>query len=221
MRAQAWAEQAIRDVAAESGAPLADLQTIFDRASPLGVTGKELIFDNCHPNLPGHELIASVLLEVMERQLGVPFDRSRDVPPEEGRKRLGLDSYGTVMARQAESLNLVKLAVQSGVVDDLWAQAHESCKAALQDDPEAWEVRGGLGLLEAIAGRAETARSMIELAMAKNPYVKTSYVFFWKTEPHYQAVFAAAGLDMAQVEAALSTHERSQVQNRIYQTQTR
>ena len=206
MRAQAWAEQAIRDVAAESGAPLADLQSIFD---------------NCHPNLPGHELIASTLLDLMERQLGVPFDRSRDVPPEAGRKQLGLDDYGEVLARQAESLNLVKLAVQSGVVDELWTQAQESCKAALADDPEAWEVRGGLGLLEAIAGRAESARGLIETAMARNPYVKTSYVFFWKTEPHYQQVFAKAGMDMAQVEASLSTNERTQVQNRIYQTQGR
>jgi tetratricopeptide (TPR) repeat protein len=221
MRAQAWAEQVIRDVAQQSAVPLADLQTSFDRSSPLGVTGNELIFDNCHPNLPGHELIASILLDIMERQLGVPFDRSRDIAAEEGRQRLGLDSYGNVLARQAESLNLVKLSVQSGVVDDLWSQAYESCKAALQDDPEAWEVRGGLGLLEAIAGRAEQARSLIELAMARNAYVKTSYVFFWKTEPHYQTVFAAAGLDMAQVEAELSPPERSQVQNRIYQTQTR
>jgi len=221
MRAQAWAEQVIRDVAAETGAPLADLQTIFDRASPLGLAGRELIFDNCHPNLPGHELIASTLLELMERQLGVPFDRSRDVAPEEGRTLLGLDRYGSVVARQAESLNLVKLAVQSGVVDDLWTQAYESCRAALKDDPEAWEVRGGLGLLEAIAGRAEQGRALIELAMSRNPYVKTSYVYFWKTQPRYRAVFVAAGLDMAQVEAALSPKERSQVQNRIYQTQTR
>ena len=221
MRAQAWAEQVIRDVAQQTGTPLADLQTAFDSASPLGVAGSEFIFDNCHPNLPGHELIASILLDVIERQLHVPFDRSLDVPPEEGRKRLGLEDYGAVIARQGESLTLVKLALQSGVVDDQWAAAHESCLAALKDDDEAWEVRGALGLLEAIAGNAADAREMIETAMARNPYVRTSYVFFWKTEPHYQQAFAKAGLDMAAVEAALSPKERAQVQNRIYQTQTR
>jgi hypothetical protein len=91
----------------------------------------------------------------------------------------------------------------------------------LKDDEEAWEVRGALGLLEAIAGHAEEARKMIELAMSRNPYVRTSYVFFWKTEPHYQQAFAKAGLDMAAVEAAMSPQERSQVQNRVYQSQTR
>jgi tetratricopeptide (TPR) repeat protein len=221
MRAQAWAEQVIRDVAQETGTPLADLQTAFDSASKLGVAGSELIFDNCHPNLPGHELIASILLDLIEKQLHVPFDHSLDVPPDEGRRQLGLEDYGGVIARQAESLNLVKLALQSGEVDDLWRQAHESCLTALKDDEEAWEVRGALGLLEAIAGNQEDARKMIELAMSRNPYVRTSYVFFWKTEPHYQQAFAKAGLDMAAVEAAMSPQERSQVQNRMYQAQTR
>ncbi|HZL99602.1 MAG TPA: tetratricopeptide repeat protein [Planctomycetota bacterium] len=221
MRAQAWAEQAIRDVAAESGAPLADLQTLFDGSSPLGVAGNELIFDNCHPNLRGHELIAQTLLELIERQLQLPFDRSRDVPPERGRALLGLDQYGAFLAQRGEALNLVKLALQSGAVDDLWTRASESCTAVLQADPADWEVQGGLGLLEALAGRAAEARGLIEAAMAKNPYVKTSYVYFWTTEPAYRRAFAAAGLDMAAVEASLSPSERSQVQNRLYQAQLR
>ena len=220
MRAQDWAEQVIRDVARETGAPLADLQTAFDGASPLGLAGSELVVDNCHPNLPGHERIASLLLDVIEQQLHVPLDHSRDVPAELGRQRLGLDDYGGVIARQGECLNLVKLALQSGVVDDLWMRAHESCVSSLRDDDESWEVHGALGLLEALRGNAAGARAKIEGAMEHNAYVRTSYVFFWRTEPHYQQAFEAAGLDMAAIEAALTPEQRKQVDNRIYQWQT-
>ncbi|HZL99601.1 MAG TPA: SGNH/GDSL hydrolase family protein, partial [Planctomycetota bacterium] len=197
MRAQAWVERTIRDVARQSGAPLADVQARFDAAGAVGVAGGELILDNCHPNLAGHELIASVLLTVLEQQLGVPFDRSLDISREDGRRRLGLDEYESQVSGRVESLCLVKLALYGGEVDDLWRQARASCAAALVQDPADWEVSGSLGLLEALAGNGERARSLIEQAMANNPYVRTSYVFYWRTEPRYERVFDAAGLDMA------------------------
>ena len=79
-----------------------------------------------------------------------------------------------------------------------------------------WGV-GGLGLLEAMAGRAETARPMIARAMEQNGYVKLSYIFFWKTEPPYQKALAAAGLDMAAAEASLNADQRKQLENRLWQ----
>jgi tetratricopeptide (TPR) repeat protein len=221
MRAQAWVQRTIREVAQATGAPLADIQARFDERGALGVADGRLILDNCHPRLAGHELLAEILLEVLEAQLAVPFDRSLDIAPEEGRRLLGLDLYETQFTARVESLTLVKLALHNGVVDELWSQAQASCEAALALDGTDWEVSGALGLLEALAGRADEARGRIEEAMANNPYVRTSYVFFWRTEPRYQQAFAAAGLDMAAVEAALPAAERRQLENRLYQTQAR
>jgi len=80
---------------------------------------------------------------------------------------------------------------------------------------------GTQGLLEAIAGNADLGRRLIERAMEMNPYVKISYVFFWKTEIPYQRAFAAAGLDMAAIEAALPAAARRQVENRTWRAQAR
>src|SRR5262249_50733449 len=154
----------------------------------------ELIFDNCHPNLTGHEVIASALLALMQRELHVPFDRGRDLAPADGRRQLGLAEYGSATARAAEALHLGKLALKSGVVNEAWQQAEESCRAALEADPAAWEVLGMQGLLEAVAGKAG-ARALIEKAMEHDPYVKVSYVFFWRTQPPFQRALAAAGID--------------------------
>jgi lysophospholipase L1-like esterase len=221
MRAQDWAEQAIRDVAADSLAPLVDLQALFDDRAPLKLMGKELISDNCHPNLAGHELIATALLGVLERELHVPFDRSRDVGPVKGRAALGISEHQVHLARQAESLNLVKLALQAGAVGEAWSQAHAECLDVLSVDPRAWEVVGGLGLLEGMAGHADKARGLIEKAMAGDLYVKSSYVFFWKTEEPYRKVFAAANLDMSLVEASLTPDQRLQLANRMFHATTR
>ena len=217
MRAQDWVEQAVRDVAAATGAPLVDLDAGFDAASEGGVSGSDLLCDNCHPNLEGHELIATMILGVLEQQLGLPFDRSRDVTSETGRAQLGLTQYREHLGRRAEALNLVRLSLQYGVVNETWEQASASCEAVLAEDGDDGEVSGGLGLLEAIAGHGDRARELIEQAMASTAYVQTAYVFFWKTEPPYQAAFAAAGLDMAAVEASLTPEQREQVEKRMQQ----
>jgi tetratricopeptide (TPR) repeat protein len=221
MRAQPWAEQAIREVAAETRTPLVDLETAFDACGEVQLAGNELISDNCHPNLAGHELIASAILAVLERELHLPLDRSRDIPPAKGREQLGITAQQSQMVKQAESLNLVKLAVMAGTVDETWKQAHASCLAVLEKDPRSWEVVGGLGLLEGLAGNAEKARTLIEQAMANNAYVKVSYLFFWRTEPPYQKAFSQAGMDMAAMEAKLNPDERRSLENRVFRSQTR
>jgi tetratricopeptide (TPR) repeat protein len=216
-RAQDWVEAAIREVGARAGVPVVDVQARFDAASPLGVAGKELLWDGLHPNLAGHEIIATMILDALERELRVPFDRRRDVAPSDGRKRLGITEQQAWVGRAGEALNLVKLALQAGVVNETWMQARDGCREVLLHDPGDFEVLGGLGLLEAMAGRAETARPMIARAMEQNGYVKLSYIFFWKTEPPYQKALAAAGLDMEAAEASLNADQRKQLENRLWQ----
>jgi hypothetical protein len=158
---------------------------------------------------------------VLEKEVRLPFDRSRDIGPARGREQLGITEHQAHLVKQAESLNLVKLALQAGKVNEMWEQASASCLEVLAHDPRCWEVMGALGLLESIAGRAEKGRKLIEQAMASNPYVKSSYVFFWKTEPPYQKAFADAGLDMAAVEASLTPEQARQLENRIFHSASR
>ena len=221
MRAQDWVERAIRDVAAETGAPLVDLQPLFDDAGQLGLAGLELLCDNCHPNFAGHELIASEILRVLERELGLPLDRSLDIAPEAGRDALGIPAYQAHQARQAEALNLVRLSLQHFTVNETWDQAHSACLAVLETDPGDAEVGGGLGLLEALAGNAEEARALIEKAMAGDPTVQTSYVYLWQSQPPYERAFAAAGVDMAAVEASLNSEQRRALDERMHRAASR
>jgi tetratricopeptide (TPR) repeat protein len=221
-RAHAWEELVIRDVAARTGTPLVDIEAIFDdRAEALHLAGGELITDNVHPSLEGHEVMASAILDVLERELHVPFDRKADVGREEGRERLGITEHVDENAQKNECLNLTRLALQSGAVHNAWKKAFDLCIAVLSKDPTEYEVMGCLGLLEALAGRTEKARTLIQKAMDNNPYVKTSYVLYWKSQPPYQRAFEAAGVDMAAVEASLSDLQKQQVDNRLFRARTR
>lgn len=62
-RASEDVNRIIRDVAATQGALVAELQAAFQRASPRGIIGKELICDHLHPNPTGYYLMAKVLAE--------------------------------------------------------------------------------------------------------------------------------------------------------------
>jgi len=215
-RAQDWVEQTIRDVGARAGVPVIDVQERFDVSGRLGLAGNELLWDGLHPNLRGHEIIANLVLGALERELHVPFDRSRDIARQEGLDRLGISQQTEQVGRAGEVLNLIKLALQAGDVDQTWKQARDGCRELLAADPGDFEIMGGLGLLEALAGEAESGRTKIDIAMRNNTYVKLSYLYFWKTELPYQRALAAAGLDMSAVEATLTPDQRTQLENRLW-----
>ncbi|HTE06646.1 MAG TPA: SGNH/GDSL hydrolase family protein [Planctomycetota bacterium] len=221
-RAHRWEEATIREVAAATRTPLVDLETLFnERATALGLAGGELISDNVHPNLMGHEVIAGAILAVLQSSVHVPFDRGRDVPPEAGRQLLGITEQETALLRKADCLNLTRLALQAGTVHTAWEKAYAGSMEVLATDPKDYEVMGALGCLEALAGHQTKARQLIERAIANNPFVKTRYVIQWKTEPPYQRAFAAAGVDMAAVEASLLPQQKQQVENNIFREHMR
>ncbi len=57
----------IRDLCARPGVFLAEVELAFERASPDGIPGQLLFFDNCHPVGAGHDLIAETILSVLDR----------------------------------------------------------------------------------------------------------------------------------------------------------
>lgn len=59
--------QAVLDVARESGTPLVDVRKLFEARSDSGIPGGYLLLDQVHPSIPGHQLIANALAAEMVR----------------------------------------------------------------------------------------------------------------------------------------------------------
>ncbi|HKE01767.1 MAG TPA: hypothetical protein VKE69_12200 [Planctomycetota bacterium] len=215
MRARAWVEEAIRQVALETGAPLVDLERMFDSRGKLALAGSELIADNCHPNLEGHALIADALLDELERDVHLPLDRGRDLSTRETEDRLGVTAYRELHSTKDQALFDVRAVLQSGVPGELASRVRASCEKVLARDATDWEVMGALGLVDAIDGDRESAHRRITEAMKQNGFVRISYLLYAKLEPPWRSAFDRAGIDMAAVEANLSDDERMSLTNRL------
>ncbi len=50
-------------IAQQNGVPLVPVQQAFEKLSPNGLVGRNLFLDHCHPNLPGHKVLAAVAME--------------------------------------------------------------------------------------------------------------------------------------------------------------
>lgn len=220
-RAVSWIQQIIRETAAEYQVPLTDLELAFDRVGALGIAGDELIYDNVHPTLPGHERIAEELLLTFERELKLPLDRTRDVKGPAGRKALGTDLYQAKTAKRNECLMNLKLVLLSGEVNDQWQRTRDAARDVLANDATDMEMLGAAGLLEVMKGEIASGKSMIERAMHSNAYIKTQYVFYYKMEPPYRRIFDKAAIDMAAEENSLDDAQRKVLSNRIAREKTK
>ena len=215
MRALAWVESTVREVAAARGAPLLDLEKVFDAAGSLGIAGEELICDNVHPNLRGHEVIADELLGVFERDLHLPLERRRDVSLEDGRRRLGLDISREDGRAQVRVPQQLSTRPEANKVDDWWTKTVEQCKTVLQYNPSDFEVSAALGCLRTLGGDAKTGKELLEKALASDGYVQTSYVYYYKTQAPYRRLLELAGIDMAAEERKLTSGQRMQLEHRL------
>jgi lysophospholipase L1-like esterase len=80
LRAISPLHEAILRVSDDTGTPLVDVRGLFQRESPHGIPGDELMVDHVHPDIHGHQLIADLLLEAMaKQQLVTPRDNWRDL----------------------------------------------------------------------------------------------------------------------------------------------
>ncbi|MFP3940844.1 MAG: tetratricopeptide repeat protein [Thermoanaerobaculia bacterium] len=65
-RAPQAINDAVREVAAEQGAHVVEVERAFAEASENGVVGRELILEHLHPNLDGYFLMADAFYDAME-----------------------------------------------------------------------------------------------------------------------------------------------------------
>jgi tetratricopeptide (TPR) repeat protein len=76
LRAPGEINRIIRDVASRYGLALVDVEEEFARRSPQGVMDSSLLLDHVHPTVRGHQLIAELLVQQMQRLGWVPAARA-------------------------------------------------------------------------------------------------------------------------------------------------
>lgn len=170
-RASTELNDILREVAADEGAVLLDLDAAFADASPDGLVGFNLLEDYVHPKPEGHRLIARELWHViLERGL---VGEARDAGSTEfdlALERRGLT--GVQMANESNPSWLFNLAVvlEKQGLDD---QAIEKYRACLALDPNYFVAHFNLGRLLFRHGRYRMAASQYRMALEVQPdYVR-------------------------------------------------
>jgi tetratricopeptide (TPR) repeat protein len=61
-------EEALERVARDTATPLVDAQRLLEQRTTGGIPGNDWLLDHIHPSIPGHQLIAEALFNIMEQQ---------------------------------------------------------------------------------------------------------------------------------------------------------
>lgn len=216
IRAQEWVQKIIKERAARNDMTILDLEAIFDgRAKKLGLAGYELITDNVHPNLAGHERIADEILNVMESKFHIPLDRGRDVSPAAGRELLLTNVYNTTQALRAEAVNEIRLVLQSGDTRDLWNRVKLKCDNVLAANQGDYEIQANLGLLYSLKGEKTLAKDLLTAAFSQSKEVSVMFLYYYKTQEPYKKAFDACGFDAASAERSLDAASAKALAERI------
>lgn len=153
----------IREKRGRPGVHVIDVAAIFDERSKEGITGFEFIVDNCHPTPEGGYLIATSLIDgFVEAGL-----LSLEEPAEQ---LVSLDRFLATSGRKANwikyRLDTARMAMKPPF-RNFWA-AEQNLKAALDLDPENWEVLANVATVLFFKGaRAEGERYLREAVEKK------------------------------------------------------
>jgi Flp pilus assembly protein TadD len=172
-RATSEINETIRRVAAERGAPLVDVERVFERASPHGIPGFDLFEDYVHPKPHAHRLIALELWKVFQER-GL-LGEARQADPDSFWQAIGhapdadaVEERPAAMAEASTAPLLFNLAV---VLENqgLHEQAMEKYRACLALDPRYHVARANLGRLLLAAGRSAEAADQYRQALQVEP----------------------------------------------------
>ncbi|HKE01766.1 MAG TPA: SGNH/GDSL hydrolase family protein [Planctomycetota bacterium] len=207
-------EDAIRSVAAEERVPLVDLERVFDAACAEGLAGNELLTDNAHPNLEGHELVAAHLIACFERDLGLGGTR-----PEPPRDRLALDmgfpGYHEYLIARGACVSATTGFVRGSGDAEARGHAAASADLVLRATPEDWEVVATRGVLDLLDGRREQGRERLDRALHRDAFVLLNTVVQARTDPAWERLLRAADIDVDELEASIPASARIVIENRI------
>ncbi|MCH8141051.1 MAG: hypothetical protein IH908_05580 [Proteobacteria bacterium] len=93
--------EAVLEVAHDTGAPLLDAQKLFQQRSTDGIVGGDWLVDHVHPSVEGHQLLADALTETLI-SLGKVDPRPKWQQVKRGRYREHFDSLDNLYFLQGE-----------------------------------------------------------------------------------------------------------------------
>jgi tetratricopeptide (TPR) repeat protein len=82
----------LRQVCAERNVPVVESQVLLDAASPSGITGFDLMWDNCHPKLEGYLVLARACAETLLAGTGADGSSLRTFDRQQLERALGIDT---------------------------------------------------------------------------------------------------------------------------------
>ncbi len=155
---------AVREVAAEEGVVLVDMDRIFEEHSPHGLVGFDLVEDYVHPTPEGHRLIAWELWQRMQRENWLPsapepqrvlFERvvARRPPTSDERNVIWLYNQAAILKRQGSL-----------------TEAMAKYRSALEIEPDFGPAHDGLGVTLESLGRSAEAVVHLRRAVELDPH---------------------------------------------------
>jgi tetratricopeptide (TPR) repeat protein len=204
-RPPSWTLMTIRDLAASREVPLADVERAFHEWSPAKLAGSELLRDGVHPNREGNEQIAGLLLDVFERELGIPLQRGSDSHGLTG-ERLALNArQESIEASRAACLEALEEALGEREPGAAWHRAHEGGEKVLQAMPDDMEVVAAMGLLEAMGGDRQAARRHLERVLRSGRVLAS--LASPRARREFRRALETAGVDVEKHKAAVTVGE--------------
>ena len=86
-RAPSDVNRILRELAAEHGARVVEVEAAFERAALHGLVGDDLMLEHLHPNLEGYFVLADAFYRALHED-GAIGPRERPVPPEQARREM-------------------------------------------------------------------------------------------------------------------------------------
>jgi tetratricopeptide (TPR) repeat protein len=214
-RPQQWTLDAIRSIARETSTPLVDAEARFNERSPLGLAGAELLLDNAHPNMDGQRLIGSLAIDAIRDAKIVPLRIDLDVSGLTGQRGRDLTNQQNYNNWRGLCTDRFDNALADGPKSATWRETHEAGTQLLALVPEDYEIVAIVAVLDALAGKAKTARAPFEKAMGANVNVRITHLTRYHTHETYKKLIDGWGFPMATFEASLNPAEKEILRNRI------
>jgi len=172
LRALGVFNEAIREIAAEEGVALADVERVFRALSPHGIPGPSLFVDHVHPTIEGQQLIAFVALDAAARAGMLPLPAERWLRQAPGARAYLRSEAARVPPRYRAMgvWGVGRLYYWAGKYPEAYA-ALSSAWEQIRDKPE---IPAELGQIELTRGRPREALGYFRAALALDPEGTTS-----------------------------------------------
>ncbi len=195
----------VREKAKLPGVYVADLERVLEENSPHGLTGSEMMSDNCHPTPEGYFLITGEIQRQLERANVI--DRLPDYQSDDDlRAYLKYRNFDRATFGPPRAIYLKsngRYTMKAPFYNYEASRGH--FEAAVKVAPEDWEVWANLATLSFLDGDVETGKRELRKAVALRPDpIDLNAPYRWKV-PYLEASLRRVEVELADFYAAPTT----------------